>query len=92
MYTFHQALYDCLNRMLLDELVEGRNWINYPWSREFKVKKLVGQDHAKQSLEKAINRVSNLSDYNIAPVDPIMQLSREFEHTQHNLIFAEEIK
>lgn len=50
MLTFHQALYECLNKMLLDELIEGRNWINYPWSNEFKVKKLVGSDHSKQAL------------------------------------------
>lgn len=88
MYTFHQALYDCLNRMLLDELIEGRNWVNYPWSREFKVKKLiVGSDHSKQCLEKAINRVSNISDYNI--MADVSEMGRDFDQTQHNLIFAE---
>ena len=55
--------------MLLDELIEGRNWISYPWKTDFKVKKLITSSFTKQALEKAINRVSINSDYELYPME-----------------------
>ena len=91
LFTFHQALYDCLNAMLLDELLQGRQWLELPWSLGFRARKSVGPDHSKQCLEKAVNRVSNVSDYGICPLMESPR-GRDFEDAQNTLIFVEEIR
>ena len=63
--------------MLLDELIYGRKWLIYPWNNSFRLKKIIVSDHAKQCLERAINRVSTLSDYELYPINKAYKYGTE---------------
>jgi hypothetical protein len=41
LYTFHRSLVDSLNRVLMEELITGKNWITLPWSSSFHPKKKI---------------------------------------------------
>ena len=69
-YTFHRALIDSLNTALMEELISGREWIETPWrnDKKFKAIKII-PDHAKLSLERSINVVSNWAEYGLGRLD-----------------------
>ena len=55
-----------MNQTLMEELAIGKDWVVLPWINSFRYSKKEADEHAKQCLEKAINRVSNWAEYGMA--------------------------
>jgi hypothetical protein len=84
-----------MNLTLLDELSIGRNWVMIPWVRSFRYRKNEVFEHSKQSLEKAINRVSGWGEYCLAQLfenKDVNQLDwRQYQEEKMNLVIREEV-
>jgi hypothetical protein len=86
-----------MNLTLLDELIVGRNWAVIPWVSSFRYKKNETPEHAKQCLERGINRVSGWAEYSLAQLEENAEMQgnhmewKQYQEEKMNLVIREEV-